>query len=50
MLHYLLDLLRIPEMFVVMIVFLVQTQLRHIIYDDQSRADRNSDEFRNAFV
>jgi hypothetical protein len=50
MLHYPLDLLRIPEMFVVLIVFFVQMQLRHIIYDNQSRADGSSDEFRKAFV
>lgn len=50
MLHFLLDLLRIPEMFVVLIVFLIQIQLRHIIYDNQSRADGSSDEFRKAFI
>jgi hypothetical protein len=45
-----LDLLRIPEMFVVLFVFLIQIQLRHIIYDNQSRENGSRDEFRKAFI
>lgn len=50
MLHYLLDLLRIPEMFVVLTVFLIRTKLRHVIYKNQSREDCSSDEFRKTFT
>jgi hypothetical protein len=37
-------------MFVVLTVFLIQTQLRRIIYNNQSREDGSSDEFRKAFI